>query len=154
MPPKVFYSAGLRFACTRCSRCCRHTSGYVFLSSTDLETLSSTVGVGREEFLRLYCRCVPFGPVNRISLKELPNLDCIFWEKGGCSVYESRPLQCRSFPFWSGCVASRAEWELHAKQCPGIGKGALHPRREIEAWLNQRLKEGLLEAKEGMELAP
>jgi len=84
--------------------------------------------------------------VTRLSLKEKPNLDCILWENGGCSVYDARPLQCRSFPFWSSCVSSAEEWEFHAAQCPGIGTGPLHDRREIERWLAQRLNEGFLEA--------
>jgi uncharacterized protein len=141
----VFYGAGLRFQCTRCSRCCRHTPGYVFLSSADLETLLEATGLGRDELMRRYCRKVDMGLARRVSLKEKPNLDCIFWENGGCSVYEARPLQCRSFPFWSSCVSSRDEWELHAAQCPGIGKGALHSRTEIERWLARRIENGLLE---------
>ena len=146
MSNEGFYQAGLRFECTRCSKCCRHTPGYVFLSSSDLDVLSAALGMDRQRFLREYCRRVPLGMARRISLKEKENLDCILWENGGCSVYEARPLQCRSFPFWSGCVSSPEEWEIHARQCPGMGKGALHSRAEIERWLAQRLRDGFLEA--------
>ncbi|MGA2977432.1 MAG: YkgJ family cysteine cluster protein [Spirochaetia bacterium] len=142
---EVFFSSGLQFECTRCSTCCRHTPGYVFLSSADLRSLARAMGMEEHEFLTLHCRKVDIGLAQRISLKEKSNLDCILWENGGCSVYEARPLQCRSFPFWSACVASREEWERHAKQCPGIGKGAVHSRREIEAWLARREREGFLE---------
>ena len=145
MAGDVFYENGLRFECTRCSRCCRHTSGYVFLSFADLEALRSAMGMGRADFLRTYCRRVSFGITQRVSLREKPNLDCIFWENGGCSVYESRPLQCRSFPFWSACVSSPEQWETHAEQCPGIGKGTLHSRRTIDGWLDKRRSEGFLE---------
>jgi hypothetical protein len=146
MSREVFYGSGLRFECTRCSRCCRHTPGYVFLSPSDLDALAAAVGVDREEFLRVYCRHVDVGLAGRVSLKEKANLDCVLWENEGCSVYEARPLQCRAFPFWNACVSSREEWERHATQCPGIGKGAVHSRREIERWLARRLEEGLLEA--------
>ncbi len=37
---EVFYGRGLRFECTRCSRCCRHNPGYVFLSPVDLARLA------------------------------------------------------------------------------------------------------------------
>jgi hypothetical protein len=141
-----FYSTGLRFECTRCSRCCRHTSGYVFLSSTDLSKLTRATGMGAQEFLWAYCRKVDFGLARRISLREKANLDCIFWENGGCSVYEARPLQCRSFPFWSGCLGSREEWDQHAQACPGMNQGPLHSREAIEKWLEQRHREGFLEA--------
>ena len=146
MSRDVFYGSGLQFECTRCSECCRHTPGYVFLSEQDLESLALATGSERQEFLRSFCRQVSLGVARRVSLKEKPNLDCIFWENGGCSVYEARPLQCRSFPFWSACVSSAEEWDLHARQCPGMGKGALHPRSEIERWLKKRLREGFLEA--------
>jgi Fe-S-cluster containining protein len=146
MSRDVFYGSGLQFECTRCSECCRHTPGYVFLSEKDVETLARVTGSERQEFLRTWCRQVAFGVARRVSLKEKQNLDCIFWENGGCSVYDARPLQCRSFPFWSACVSSSEEWGHHARQCPGMGKGVFHPRSEIEYWLERRLKEGFLEA--------
>jgi uncharacterized protein len=142
----VFYSRGLRFSCTRCSCCCRHTPGYVFLSSADLDALARSLGESRQEVLRAHCRRVNLGVTHRISLKEKANMDCTFWENGGCSVYDARPLQCRSFPFWAGCVSSAEEWKTHGEQCPGIGKGALHTRGEIERWLDMRRREGFLEA--------
>jgi len=143
---KIFYSSGLRFECARCSRCCRHTPGYVFLSPADLGRLTAAVALPHAEFLRQYCRDVDLGLARRVSLKEKPNLDCILWENGGCSVYEARPLQCRSFPFWSACVASEQEWLLQAKNCPGMGRGAVHSRKEIAGWLSLRAREGFLES--------
>jgi Fe-S-cluster containining protein len=145
MSSQPFYASGLRFSCTRCSNCCRHTSGYVFLSSPDLDAIAGALAIDRPEALRRYCRQVDSGLAVRVSLKEKANLDCIFWENGGCSIYEARPLQCRSFPFWSSCLSSHAEWEHHAAQCPGMGQGALHPKRAIESWLRKRLEEGFLE---------
>ena len=142
-----FYDSGLRFECTRCSKCCRHTPGYVFLSAADLELLARSFPLSNGEFLNRYCRTVDLGLAQRVSLKEKPNLDCILWEDGGCSRYEARPLQCRSFPFWSACVASIGEWQNHARNCAGMGKGAVHTREEIEVWLNRRVEEGFLEAR-------
>ncbi|MGA2614974.1 MAG: YkgJ family cysteine cluster protein [Spirochaetia bacterium] len=145
MAKDVFYNTGLRFACTRCSKCCRLTPGYVFLSEADIAPLVAALGVERQAFFHRYCRRVRFGPVLRLSLREKPNVDCILWENGGCSVYEARPLQCRSFPFWSSCLSSPEEWQHHARQCPGIGTGPLHSRQEIEKWLAQRMKEPFIE---------
>lgn len=146
MSDKPFYADGLRFACTRCSACCRHTPGYVFLSDKDVDALTARLGIERPEFFRRYTRRVRFGPVTRISLREKPNVDCIFWDNGGCSVYDARPLQCRAFPFWSSCVSSAEEWEFHSGQCPGMGQGELHDRKTIEKWLALREEEGLIEA--------
>jgi Fe-S-cluster containining protein len=141
-----FYENGLRFGCMRCSRCCRHTPGYVFLSEQDIEKLCEFLDINRDEFNHSYCRVVPLGIVRRISLTEKPNLDCVFWENDGCSVYAARPLQCRSFPFWSSSLSSKARWREVARECQGIGTGRVHDRGEIESWLRKRIEEALLEA--------
>ena len=140
-----FYRDGLRFACTRCSRCCRHTPGYVFLSARDLARIARRLGITVAESRRRFCRVVDMGGFRRLSLREKPNLDCILWEDGGCSVYEARPLQCRSFPFWSANLASHGSWEEVARSCPGIGRGRVHGRSRIERWLARRLAAPLLE---------
>ncbi len=142
----TFYHDGLRFDCTRCSKCCRHTPGYVFLSEADIGPLVAALETSRQDFLLTYCRRVPFGPVQRLSLKEKPNVDCVFWGEGGCTVYEARPLQCRSFPFWGSCLSSPEAWEDQARQCPGMGKGRVHSRNEIEAWLARRTREPFIAA--------
>ncbi len=140
----AFYERGLRFACTRCSRCCRHTPGYVFLSPADLARICTATGLSEQEARQRYCRTVQPGGIPRVSLKEKPNLDCIFWADGGCSIYEHRPLQCRSFPFWSSNLSSSAAWRQVGSECPGVGQGPLHAAEEIDGWLAARLEEGYL----------
>ena len=141
-----FYTDGLRFSCQRCSRCCRHTPGYVFLSHKDVDRMSGGLGMEPQTFLAQYTREVAIGPMKRVSLREKENIDCIFWEGDGCSVYENRPLQCRSFPFWSSCLSTKESWDGFSAGCPGIGKGELHSRETIEQWLRLRLAEGLIES--------
>jgi Fe-S-cluster containining protein len=144
MEDETFYRNGLKFACRRCSECCRYESGFVFLSEDDISALASTLNMRVEEFTAVYCRWVPseYGYGEKLSLKEIPrgrdNFDCVFW-KDGCSVYESRPLQCKAFPFWDSVVADEESWNRMAVQCPGIGKGELHPFSEIQAYLKEEL---------------
>ena len=104
------------------------------------------LAVPRSRLLADYCRRVQFTTAMRVSLREKPNLDCVFWENGGCAVYAARPLQCRSFPFWSACLASPADWKEFEERCPGIGKGRLHSRREIDRWLRMRWEQGFIES--------
>ncbi len=140
-----FYHDGLRFQCTRCSQCCRHDPGYVFLSERDLDALTAHLRMDPDEVLDRYCRDVEVAGIGRVSLKERSNYDCIFWKPGvGCTVYEARPLQCRAFPFWAANLGSLAEWQAAARRCPGIGQGRLHTRRTIEKWLRRREREPLL----------
>ena len=72
-----------------------------------------------------------------VSLKEKDNYDCIFLTKNGCSIYEGRPSQCRTYPFWESIVESRVNWESEGKSCPGIGKGRKISRKEIEKELEK-----------------
>jgi hypothetical protein len=134
---KPFYQDGLRFECTRCDACCRHEPGYVFLSETDLLRLAEAKGLSRDSLIEKYCRTVQIGALRMLSLNEKPNFDCIFWDNG-CTVYDGRPLQCRSYPFWGSNVATEEAWQATAAVCPGANRGKLHRKKEIDRWLNAR----------------
>ena len=142
-----FYVRGLRFSCMRCSVCCRFESGFVFLSEEDVSMLCSTVKLEKLDFLEKYCRWVP-GEAGEdvLSLKEKNNLDCVFWssEQDGCSVYKTRPLQCRAFPFWPSVIRDENSWKLAAGDCPGMNSGTLHSCDSIKNWLTVRKKEPII----------
>jgi len=141
---KPFFRGGLKFECTRCSKCCRFTPGYVFLSSRDLKNISRILGMSAESVQERYCRVVGINGFYRLSLKEKSNLDCIFWGDGGCSIYDGRPLQCQSYPFWSSNLADRETWEAVASSCPGIGRGPNHSADRISRWIRRRQNEPLI----------
>jgi Fe-S-cluster containining protein len=132
VPKGSFYAEGLRFSCTRCSACCRFDPGYVFLSKEDAEGLAAFLKIAYTDFVEKYCRWIPYGGgISRLSLKETSNYDCVFW-KEGCSVYDARPLQCRTFPFWPGNLVSEKTWAKVAASCPGMDRGELHEVEYIE----------------------
>ena len=139
-----FFAAGLRFDCTRCQRCCRIDPGVVLLSQNDLDQLAAYLNLSEREVRERYCRAVDMGGVTQLSLREQANYDCVFWDEGGCSVYEARPLQCRSFPFWPAQLADQESWRRAGEDCPGIGIGPLHSGVEIAYWLTRREAEPLL----------
>jgi Fe-S-cluster containining protein len=124
-------SLPMRFACTQCSRCCRHEGGYVFLTPEDLETLARHLAQSVEQTIERYCRWVPFGAEDQLSLREQANVDCIFWKDGGCSVYEGRPVQCRTYPFWPHVAEDTAAWRREAEECPGIGIGPAYTPEDV-----------------------
>jgi len=143
MENNAFYAKGLRFSCTRCSSCCRHESGFVYLSENDLALLANEFKMSYTEFIKAWCRWIPLGhDRERLSLKEKSNFDCIFW-KEQCVVYHARPLQCRTFPFWDYVARSGEAWENAGKSCPGINNGELHSKKEIEDNL-RRMEEDLV----------
>jgi len=147
-----FYTGGLNFSCKRCSACCRFESGYVFLSWKDVCLLGTALNMEFKDFIKTYCRWIPsVNGDHQLSLKEKSNYDCIFWNSkldtvvdGGCSIYDSRPLQCRAFPFWTSILCDEKSWETSAHSCPGMGSGAHHSRDSIEKWLALRLNEPIM----------
>jgi Fe-S-cluster containining protein len=132
-----FYAEGLHFECTRCSQCCRGAPGYVFLSRDDIKALVAGLGLPERLVLSRYCRTVRVGGFQKVSLQEKPNYDCIFWRTKGCLVYAHRPLQCRSYPFWSANLQEERRWEELKGCCPGVGRGRLHSGEEIREWLRR-----------------
>ena len=127
-PEDVWYQDGLRFSCTQCGDCCRGL-GYVWLDEEMVNTLAEHLGLSPDEFSEKYVRKVGA----RLCLTDKPNYDCIFWDDdAGCEVYEVRPAQCRTFPFWPENLESPRTWERTEKVCPGSGKGRLYPIDQIK----------------------
>lgn len=128
--PEPFYktSRGLRFECTQCGDCCTRP-GPVYLPAPDLRRLAGSLDLTPRAFRRAY------------GVKSLDGTDAVDPDDGpcpfhdaerGCTVYEARPTQCRTFPFWPEIVTRRRSWERAARTCEGIGRGRRHPVREIE----------------------
>ncbi len=112
-----WFSEGLRFKCTGCGQCCTGSPGYVYLSSVDLERLSTHFNLSQEEFTRKYARYVDG---QYALLEDSKNYDCVFYKDKKCTVYESRPTQCRTFPWWVYHLREPSDWEAAASRCEGI----------------------------------
>lgn len=129
---EIFYADGLHFECQQCSHCCRHEPGFVYLSTADLSNLCRYFNMNESAFIKQYCRWVPYYDNTEVlCLLEKTDYDCIFWNKG-CTVYQARPLQCSTYPFWDHILVNKRTWESERADCPGIGKGGLHSFSEIK----------------------
>jgi uncharacterized protein len=140
-----FYAPGLRFSCARCSYCCRGDPGFIFLSKCDLRRLLHRLRLDFKTFFREYCTLVDAGTGMALSLRDVmaqggarPVYDCVFWGREGCEVYDDRPIQCSTYPFWVSIVDSKASWREEARSCPGIDVGELRSRIYIEERLQER----------------
>ena len=122
----------LNFECQRCLHCCGGEPGYVFLSKNDIERASQHLGVSEEEFISIYCRKIDYGTYYMVSLKEKDNYDCVFLRPFGCAIYEARPHQCSTYPFWRGLGDDKDAWEEEKKNCPGLGKGRKYSKKEAQ----------------------
>ncbi|GHU43020.1 zinc/iron-chelating domain-containing protein [Spirochaetia bacterium] len=105
------------------------------LSEDDERALCRHLALEPDKFEQVYCRWIPQDGVEQLSLKEKSNYDCIFW-KDGCTVYEARPLSCRTYPFWRSMLVSREVWEAASAYCPGVRSGERHSGARIEECLS------------------
>lgn len=128
----------LDFKCSQCSICCRKDPGIVLLTKQDFEKLRNHLSMSEKEFLEQCCREVYKDNKTLISLKEKVNYDCIFWNNG-CIVYEARPLQCKTYPFWPSVLESKKSIENEKKRCKGIGiKSNLSLQDKIDFYLEEK----------------
>ena len=131
---KKFYAEGIRFQCQGTGKCCRAhgENTYVYLDHHDRVRLADHLGISPAELRRRYLAKTH----GLVHLRD-PARDCIFLENHRCSVYEARPRQCRTWPFWPENMKRRV-WETEIVPfCAGIGRGRLYTAEEIEAILGQ-----------------
>ena len=117
MSDPVWLRDGLRFACTGCGDCCSGAPGAVWLNSQEVAALAQHLTLEPDQFERQYTRRLGL----RLALHERPGGDCCFYdpEDKRCVVYEARPTQCRTYPFWDVHVASADAWESVRRECEG-----------------------------------
>ncbi len=133
-----FYKNGLRFECQGSGKCCTSHGEYgnVFLTPDDRKAMAQHLGLRTGEFTKKYCE--KLGPVWRLKeIKGEP--DCMFLKNKRCSVYEARPSQCRTWPFWPDVMNAKTWSKEVATFCPGVGKGKLWSAEEINATLKQEM---------------
>ncbi|HSX25749.1 MAG TPA: YkgJ family cysteine cluster protein [Chlamydiales bacterium] len=112
-----WFSDGLRFKCTGCGKCCTGSPGYVYLSETDLNRLSNHFQLTPQDFLKTYGRQIE----EQYALLDRPGShDCIFLKNNQCTVYDARPTQCRTFPWWIYNLRDPSDWEEASARCEGI----------------------------------
>jgi Fe-S-cluster containining protein len=130
MADKPWYHAGLKFECSQCGDCCTGAPGFVWVKDDEIEALAKETGLSVEEFESKYVRRVGA----RRSLIEYSNGDCVFFDTTArkCTVYNARPLQCRTWPFWDSNLKTPADWKYACQVCPGSGEGKLHALETIE----------------------
>ncbi len=119
-----------------CGNCCSGPPGYVLVSDEELARLAARFRLTTAEFEARYCHRAEEGR----SLNEVNSSfgrDCVFLDrhtipgKAICGVYEDRPLQCKTWPFWPSVVKSPSTWAGSKRTCPGIDHGKLIPVEQI-----------------------
>jgi Fe-S-cluster containining protein len=116
-PEDTWFADGLRFKCTGCGACCTGAGGSVYLSQEDLERLAAHFKLGVGAFVRQYTR---MRNGRRALLDRVHSQACIFLEGKACTVYDARPVQCRTYPWWFSNLRDAEDWQEERELCEGI----------------------------------
>ena len=136
---KKFYENGIKFECQGSSNCCvsRGAYGFVYLSNRDALRIANFLNISNKTFKNKYCDITD----GYLHLKEIyKNGNCQFLYKKKCSIYKSRPTQCRTWPFWAENMNAKKWSKEIINFCPGIGKGNIINFSDIQEKINQDLK--------------
>lgn len=137
-PAAEWWHEGIQFKCQGSGKCCvsHGEYGYVYMTLEDRRRMARVLGLSTTSFTKTYCLFED----GVWRLKENPaSSDCLFLKNKKCSVYEGRPTQCRTWPFWPETLGARA-WSREVKSfCPGVGKGRRWTKEEIEEQLQVQI---------------
>ncbi|UCM99627.1 YkgJ family cysteine cluster protein [Sulfurimonas sp. SWIR-19] len=106
-------------ACATCEgRCCTGESGYIYVTKSEIFAIAEVLAMDVNEFALKYL----FKKGYKYSIKENKindSYECVFYDRktNGCKIYNARPNQCKTFPFWDYYKTRVDELKL---ECPGI----------------------------------
>ena len=90
-------------ACQECEgACCIGESGYIWIDEQEIGKLANFLKISKKECKKRFL----IKEKDKFTIKESKisynNYRCIFFdlEKKSCQIYDYRPRQCRTFPFW------------------------------------------------------
>jgi len=133
-----FNNTPLHFECTACGKCCTgdHDTHYIALSKKEASLLQSHLGVSEAWFKRRY--------VEHLTRESwgirMRNGQCVFLDKENkCGIYNLRPVQCRTYPFWPELLDKETHWQAEKKYCEGINRGTIIDIKHIKQKLQQQL---------------
>lgn len=132
LPDAPWYKDGLKFTCTQCGKCCTGPSGFVWITEEEMHAMAKALRMTVQAFKIRYTR----KRNNRLALVEKKNsagtYDCIFLSEQKCQIYQARPRQCRTFPWWKENLNTEESWQLASLGCEGMhAEASLVPYSEI-----------------------
>jgi Fe-S-cluster containining protein len=122
----------LVFECSRCGLCCGDTkekTRHILILESETNAISTETCLPKEAFTEQIADKTPYF----FEMKKNKEGKCFFLKNNQCSIYASRPLICRFYPF-------ELKFDQHKEQhvfnftleCPGIGKGKNLVRKDFE----------------------
>jgi Fe-S-cluster containining protein len=142
---KEWWAEGLRFQCQGSGQCCTSHGeyGFVFLTKEDRQRMAKHLGLSLSNFTKKYCGRTDG---NYHLIEDGVNFDCLFLKDKRCTVYEARPTQCRTWPFWPDAMNAKTWKKEVVTFCPGVGKGPVISAEQIALNLQeQQISEAALD---------
>lgn len=132
-----WWAEGIRFQCQGSGKCCvsRGEFGFVYMTLEDRRRMAKVLKMKTSAFTKTHCSMTD----GVYHLKET-EADCRFLDGKKCSVYEGRPVQCRTWPFWPEVMSPKTWTQQVARFCPGVGKGRIVSAEEIQSVLDEQKK--------------
>lgn len=105
-------------ACETCRGVCCRWGGYVWVTEEEIQAMADLLHMGLDAFANQYVKAA----YGRLSLQERlreGEYHCCLFDpfNENCLVYQARPEQCQTFPFWD---AYREDFQLLLEICPGV----------------------------------
>lgn len=117
------------FECTGCGKCCK-TRGDVYMSPTETKKAAKLLGLSIADFKAQYVEEEEVTVTMSLDPEQIPegetgwtvlrhkeeDQSCIFLnDEGLCNIYEARPIQCSTYPFWPRIMANREAWNSEVR---------------------------------------
>lgn len=130
---KSWWDKGIRFECQGSGQCCvsRDGYGYVYMTKEDRIRMAKELGIPTGQFTKKYCKSED----GIYSLIDGEEGRCQFLVDSKCSIYQGRPTQCRTWPFWPEVMNAKVWKKEVASYCPGVDKGRIWSKKDIQEQL-------------------
>jgi Fe-S-cluster containining protein len=126
------YPANIHFECNQCGLCCGDTkekTRHILLLESEAHEISAKTGLPIEGFAVEAANGLPYV----YEIKKLCQGKCIFLENSQCTIYNSRPLICRFYPFELRFDQNKETYIFnYTIECPKIGEGKALTIKDFE----------------------
>lgn len=134
----------IRFECVRCGNCCK-VKGHTILTVEDIRLISLRFNMSTNDFLIYYCYIYRrniisdkneiIGVLDEIALKKNNDI-CPFIKNNVCSIQETKPLFCESYPFIAS-IEYLKYCMTQLKYCTGFLSGKIYSNEYILELINK-----------------
>ena len=153
--------SSLPFECTACGKCCK-TKGNVYMSPEEHEAAAALLEISKDDFIQQYAshslvetgrngdehtwvRLLDRSEENDSALLSSEDDEsgqshgCIFLQEDNtCRIYEARPIQCSTYPFWPRILRSRQAWNDEVRRLDEDSSSAIGSTENLPpAWTRE-----------------